>query len=676
MANIYGQLKVAQLEQLASDPTGTGAVKSRMYFNTTTNTPRYHDGVSWGDMASGGGGDSNNYATGDDADFETLLGTGWSTYDDAAATPVAGLGGTVSLTSARTTSSTLHGGGSLLITPVAAAVGEGAAFSFILNRRDLASMMEVSFPYELGTFASYTTGDMTVWAVSASDSGYTTNLEVTQLAPHQIQKASGVEMFKGVFQSHASNLYYKILIHQATIATGYTLKIDDFYVGPQKSAPRGVPVTDWSSYTPTFTGFGTATSVETFWRRVGDEVEITGAFTCGTNTGAEARVSLPNNATSSGTDKIGSVRIAGWAGENAAITVTQNTLIEPSVGYITFGRSASSQNPLTKLLGTNFNNATKISFFAKVAVSGWSSSTIMSADAGDGRVVAAKAINTSTTIGLTDTTLTFASAEFDTLGDAMNAATGTYTVKVPGVYRAGGMYTTSNSAWTSGNNVDLSVYKNGSFHALLDRVNFWSSVTNRVMPQGYVLVNCIAGDTITLRANQNPSAAAFSTAGYSYFAVEKVQGSSAVAASESVAVSAGQTSAQLLEASGSGETIIFEVESDDSHGSYNAATGIFTALGSGRYRVYSQIMSASVAWAAGNFFGIYIRKNGTNVYVSSESVQTSVTMEFQTVVQGTLKLLAGDTINIHADHNRTGGDFSLSGDNRSNYLTIERVGNY
>ena len=52
--------------------------------------------------------------------------------------------------------------------------------------------------------------------------------------------------------------------------------------------------TDWVSYTPTITGWGTV-SVEGFrWRRVGDTMEVIGAFTSGSSTATLAIVDIPS----------------------------------------------------------------------------------------------------------------------------------------------------------------------------------------------------------------------------------------------------------------------------------------------------------------------------------------------------------------------------------------------
>ena len=52
---------------------------------------------------------------------------------------------------------------------------------------------------------------------------------------------------------------------------------------------------EWTTYTPTFTGFGTSPANVNFkWRRVGDEMEIRGFFTSATPTATPAKVSIPS----------------------------------------------------------------------------------------------------------------------------------------------------------------------------------------------------------------------------------------------------------------------------------------------------------------------------------------------------------------------------------------------
>lgn len=131
---------------------------------------------------------------------------------------------------------------------------------------------------------------------------------------------------------------------------------------------------DWTSYTPTFTGFGTASSIECQHSRVTSDLLLRCKWTSGTPTATEARVSLPNSLTSADTTKIPSIQHAGnlalsYVG-NANITV----LIEPSKQYVVFGYQGASTAALTKVNGDGMQINTGVSSFsARIPIQGWSS---------------------------------------------------------------------------------------------------------------------------------------------------------------------------------------------------------------------------------------------------------------------------------------------------------------
>lgn len=137
-------------------------------------------------------------------------------------------------------------------------------------------------------------------------------------------------------------------------------------------------ITPWVTYTPTFTGFGTAASVSFWSRRVGDTLEIEGVFSAGTPTATEARVTLGYNGTNanvtSDATKVASIRLAGnWATDNSSLGQNYlSVLIESAVGYITFGYQSASGASLTKLNGSSVASAGSIiSVRASIPITGW-----------------------------------------------------------------------------------------------------------------------------------------------------------------------------------------------------------------------------------------------------------------------------------------------------------------
>lgn len=124
----------------------------------------------------------------------------------------------------------------------------------------------------------------------------------------------------------------------------------------------------WTAYTPTFTAFGTVSTSDFWWRRVGDSVEVMGSWTNGTVTSAEARISLPSGLT---TDTFTGIKVAGsMRNSNTATSGECGVLIESGVTYFTINRH-NGVGGLDKSPGNAFNNGENNSFQAKVGISAW-----------------------------------------------------------------------------------------------------------------------------------------------------------------------------------------------------------------------------------------------------------------------------------------------------------------
>jgi hypothetical protein len=162
-----------------------------------------------------------------------------------------------------------------------------------------------------------------------------------------------------------------VLIADST-TSGYVIESR----GIQNAAGVSLPVSDWTAYTPTFTGFGTVSTSAFYWRRNGDSIEIEGTFTSGSSTATEARVTLPNGLVSDST-KIPAIRMCGIYLRDETTTSHGGTiLIEPNVSYFTFGSadgfSGNSTNSISKANGLGIGSVFKITG-VKIPISGWSS---------------------------------------------------------------------------------------------------------------------------------------------------------------------------------------------------------------------------------------------------------------------------------------------------------------
>lgn len=83
---------------------------------------------------------------------------------------------------------------------------------------------------------------------------------------------------------------------RVTMPTDTTvIYIDDLYAGAnQNIGSVAQNFTDWTPYTPTFENWGTATNVSFLYRRVGNFLEVDGAFTSGTVADGYASISFPS----------------------------------------------------------------------------------------------------------------------------------------------------------------------------------------------------------------------------------------------------------------------------------------------------------------------------------------------------------------------------------------------
>lgn len=143
------------------------------------------------------------------------------------------------------------------------------------------------------------------------------------------------------------------------------------------ATPSGtVTLTDWVAYTPTFTGFGTVSSVQIWSRRVGGQLEIRGQFTSGTPTATEARITLGFNGTnanvSSSSTSISGIQLCGVIILSTVSSALTCLLIESNKGYLTYGNQNSASGGTTKRNGdVTFANGTVVAFYCSVPVDTW-----------------------------------------------------------------------------------------------------------------------------------------------------------------------------------------------------------------------------------------------------------------------------------------------------------------
>jgi hypothetical protein len=129
---------------------------------------------------------------------------------------------------------------------------------------------------------------------------------------------------------------------------------------------------DWTSYTPTFTGFGTATNIDCYHKRRGSDLFVKCKWTAGSSTATEARVSLPSGLTTTAFASIRSAGIVTYGTVQNGLSLY--ALIEPSTTYFTFGYNSSAVGSLNKRNGADFAPSGQVLSFdsGPIPVVGWS----------------------------------------------------------------------------------------------------------------------------------------------------------------------------------------------------------------------------------------------------------------------------------------------------------------
>jgi hypothetical protein len=334
--------------------------------DTATNLATYASTASNGQLAfatdtkayyGGSGSGSDTFVN---LDASELL-SNWATGDNATFLG----GGTLAGTFAKETSSPLNGTASYKYTQAAGSLDDYLASPVqSVPVRFRGTQVTVTFPYTYDGNNSDIA--LVVWDV-------TNSAKLTDDTQNALP-ATSKSIYKANITIPSTCTQIRVGFQTKVANSGKILNFDDVQVSADttKYADPSV-VTQWQSYTPTFTGFGTVSGTDQGqWRRVGNNIELRIKFTAGTSVASEARISLPNNYTSAGTSIIPSLSCVGMlaAANNGSNNIY--TLIEPSVSYLTFGNQSGTSNALTKANGNAVASGVSVSVFASVPIAGLS----------------------------------------------------------------------------------------------------------------------------------------------------------------------------------------------------------------------------------------------------------------------------------------------------------------
>jgi hypothetical protein len=610
----------------------------------------YDDGTNLRAVGSGSGSDIN-YIENGDAETGT---TGWATYADAAGTiPVDGTGGTASQTSFYTLTSSAKARGSasfgLAKVGSGSGQGQGVSYDFTIDNADKAKQLTISFDYNASS--TYNDGWFKVFVYDV------TNNTLIRVNGEDI--LAGGDQTNGVyvkhyarFQTSIDSTSYRLIIHNSTThdtvaATDFILNFDNVQVSP-KSIVYGSPITDWTSYTPTFAGLGTVTNIDFYYRRVGDTLEIYGSGTTGTVTATTASISLPSGLVTSAninsTSPRGSFYLSGSTAD-AVDAYRLNIIASPSDTTVGIGeRTSAASNEVLKRAGNSIaGNSLNFNVLFSVPIQGWSANAAMSEDLGNRTIFARMRSTAAQLVNSAAELVIFQAVDFDTVGMA-NISTERFTIPETGVYIIGasGSVTTFTN-FDDGEEATIEVRVNGANNT--DSFAHYPFSTDggqsfNFATQPYYLNK---GDYVELWVNNiasDPTTETFELSPGTYFSITKIASPQTIFETETVAAVYNDCSQNIP--SSVSTIVTFDTKIQDTHNAYDTATGAFTIFTSGYYHI-SASFGLTGASASGYYFPYISTSSGETIYGNRLPI---LTINVQNIMSFTYYFNKGDTFSI------------------------------
>jgi len=638
--------------------------EASVYYATDAQKLYVDNGTSLVQVGTGSSG--INYISNPDAEINT---TGWSTFDDGAALPVDGTGGTVTATLTRSTSSPLRGSASFLFTKTAAnLIGEGFSNLMTIDSADQGKMLEISFDYETTMPAD---GDQRVYIYDV------TNALIIEPSQRDILANSGKATYRGYFQAASNSTSYRLISNIATTsATAWTFKFDNVRVGPIQAGNAGTFVSDWQDLDGVTVNNFTTSSSSAKYRRVGDTAEITMLFTLNSAATSTVEVVLPN------TLLIDETKInanTDWIG---LATATDQSVNKAVVGraYQSFANSqtlrfygADLDSPASAWSITNpftWASGDQLSVTVSVPIVGWSTGVSASEIPSNSTVAFRAYLNTATN----HTSLAgFEKVPVDTVtfdsAGAFDSANKRFVAPESGYYNVGGVTALSSIATDKAS--QCYIYVNGVRN--IDGSLVYSSVTgfSESIVNGLVFLN--KGDYVELFCYQNDTASeAYSlSVARNLLYVNKITNPAQIAPTEFVGCGYSTNASQAVT---DGNNIVFEDRIFDSHNAMNTATGVYTFPVSGKYSIKSNTTTAVVSAAVANVYTFIAKKNGaTGIGISTfDYCENTTARSYTAVLDIEIDVVKGDTIEL--EFSETLPAVNLGSTGFANQIFIKKVG--
>ena len=633
-----------------------------------------------GGTGSGSGSVSGgiNYILNPDAEVDL---TGWIDYGDTAGpVPVTGNGtGSPRVVLSRSTTSPLRGDAQFLLTKDAAnRQGTGASYNFTIDEADVSQVVRISFDYEAvsGTF-NYNAGtpsepsDIAVYVYDVTN-------DVLIYPSQSFLNGSGKLVSE--FQTNAGSTSYRLILHCATTnAAAWEWAFDNVQVGPRDIA-KGPIVTDWISYTPTFTGFGTVSVQNSRYRRIGDSIEVESTFTAGTPTAVTAKVSLPNGlSVKTGLPTLSTSGI--WLRGETATAHGGSTIKASGDTGIFFGSPQTfgngSVNSIGKELGNNLiGTGAIISLKTFLPIEGWSSNIKQSTDFGS-RVIAGNFYRNAVQSipDATDTTVILDSTTLNTGGLSLNTGTGVVTIQESGLYNLIGQTRVDNLDDLDRNICRIQV--NGV--SVAEFTSYSANANDAPTSTTSTISQLMAGDEVVLVVYQDSGTSnnLSNSSVRTFLAINKIQSPQTLMGGEVVAARYTTNAGQLIPNTLTYTVVNFDDKVFDTHNAVTiGASWRFTAPISGKYSVDAKLELGSSNWTAENAFQMNVFKEGVDyARIGDWRAIVTYTNGIPALINGatTVDLDAGEYIDVQTRHNGDSGSVGLAGASIVCYIDIFKV---
>lgn len=708
---VNGELKQALLEQLASDPVGTGLVAGRLWYNTTDSIFRVYDGSTVQEFVDLSAAQTLANKVLESANISNFL-----EFDDQGSTPATpaagkkrlyvgaddkfyfvdengdisqvGAGGSSSgtnylqdamkdegwtddtnLSIAENITAPIIGVKDLKVSKTAVdASGQSVKYPFTISSNHQARLLPISL--EIKTDSVIADGDFRIRIYDVTNAKY-----IDVLGEDIYANELGYLAVAYVQFSPDSTSYRFELEAVTTSTTAMEFQIADLFIGVKAGISSGPFVSGNKTQVLSIKGTtsdptkGTIVSDQMVWRRSAGFIEGFIAYeqsSAGTAGAGDYYLELPPGVVID-TDKavngqvFGSGKFSdhsdGYSADSLAMLVVYDTAVNANglalkIPQISTSNLQSNLLPVGSAAYSSLAN-TNLSFYAyfKLPVAGWDTG-VSPAEIGSNRDVFAEGASNgggAITANTTDIDFTQVSDNTDSFNGTVFTAPETGRYQFQGLVR----FTAANSG-IIGAFIDGVIAKGVSSNASLTVKSFGG------------FVDLVKGEELSFRSDVGGTLSP--DADEHVLSIQKVPSVLAhISPSEKIHVEYRIATTKALTA---GNTVLFDQKIQNSHNAYNPSTGEFTVPRSGLYHFDVLLSSASTtAWTTGSSFPLDLVINGSLDTRRLTRVDTAITNIKTVSLSKTKYLNEGDVVTFEVAG--TGGPTPNTINNGNfNYLTI------